>query len=88
MHKILKSILIVFFISAIHLLIYAVYLKPIITTWGASKKEISMPLAGDDKNLKITSTRAISINAKKADVWKWLMQLGLDFIVMSLLNSH
>ncbi len=37
-----------------------------------------MPLAGDDKNLEITSTRAISINATKSDVWKWLMQLGAD----------
>ncbi len=78
MVNILKSILILFVISAIQLLIYAVYLKPIITTWGASKKEISMPLAGDDRNLNITSTRAISINATKSDVWKWLMQLGAD----------
>jgi hypothetical protein len=74
----LKSILIIFVIGIIQLLIYAIYLKPVITTWGASKKEISRPLAGDDKNLKITSTRAISINATKSDVWKWLMQLGAD----------
>ncbi|MCD6045739.1 MAG: hypothetical protein K0R48_902 [Gammaproteobacteria bacterium] len=78
MYNILKPILIVLFISVIQLLLYAVYLKPIITTWGASKKEISMPLTGDDKNLEITSTRAISINATKSDVWKWLMQLGAD----------
>tara|TARA_R110000868_G_scaffold8205_3_gene42556 strand:+ start:146393 stop:147106 length:714 start_codon:yes stop_codon:yes gene_type:complete len=33
---------------------------------------------GDEKSLVTKSTRAISIFAKKADVWKWLIQLGAD----------
>ena len=37
-----------------------------------------MAMAGDDKNLTITSTRAILINTSKSDVWKWLIQLGAD----------
>ncbi|MFM9434737.1 hypothetical protein ACFDR9_001798 [Janthinobacterium sp. CG_23.3] len=60
------------------LLIYSIFLKPVITTWGASKKEVSMLMAGDDKNLAITATRAISINASRSEVWKWLIQLGAD----------
>lgn len=78
MNNLIKSILIIIFISLLQLSIYDLYLKPIITTWGASEYEVSMPMAGDDKNLMVTSTRAILINASQADVWLWLMQLGAD----------
>ncbi len=78
MLNLLKSILIVTFIALLQLSIYDRFLKPIITTWGASPNEVAMPMAGDDKTLTITSTRAILINAPKAEVWKWLIQLGAD----------
>lgn len=78
MRNFMKSILIIIFIISFQLLIYGFFLKPIITTWGASEKEVSMPLAGDDPKLMITSTRAILINAPKPEVWKWLIQLGAD----------
>ncbi len=78
MKNLFKSILIIIFISLLQLLIYDLYLKSIITTWGASEYEVSMPMAGDDENLMITSTRAILINAPQAEVWKWLIQLGAD----------
>jgi hypothetical protein len=35
-------------------------------------------MMGDTKDLLITSTRAILINAPQHTVWKWLMQLGAD----------
>ena len=35
-------------------------------------------MAGDNKALTITATRAILINVAKSDVWKWLIQLGAD----------
>jgi hypothetical protein len=78
MRNLVKSILIIVFVALLQLLIYGIFLKPIITTWGASEKEISMPMAGDDKNLAVTATRAISINTSKSEVWKWLIQLGAD----------
>lgn len=78
MCNLIKSILIIFFIALLQLSIYDLFLKPIITTWGASEKEVSMSMAGDDKALTITSTRAILINSPKSDVWKWLIQLGAD----------
>ena len=78
MRNLIKSMLIIIFITLLQLLIYDRFLKPIIITWGASENEISMPMAGDDKALTITSTRAISINSSRSDVWKWLMQLGAD----------
>lgn len=62
----------------LQLSIYDRFLKPRIATWGASAIEISAPMAGDNKALTITSTRAISINSPKSDVWNWLIQLGAD----------
>ncbi len=73
-----KSLLIIIFIILLQLSIYDLFLKPIITTWGAPVKEISMSMAGDNKALTVTSTRAILINAPKAEVWEWLIQLGAD----------
>jgi hypothetical protein len=60
------------------ILTYHFFLRSIITTWGASEEEVSMPMAGDEKYLATKSTRGISISAKKIDVWKWLIQLGAD----------
>ena len=76
--NLIKSTLIIIFIAVVQLLIYHFFIRPSIATWGASEKEIVMPMAGDDKSLNVMSTRAISINAPKSEVWKWLMQLGAD----------
>ena len=78
MCNLIKSILIIVFIALLQLSTYDLFLKPIITTWGASEQEVFMSMAGDDKALTITSTRAILINSSKSDVWKWLIQLGAD----------
>src|SRR3989338_6212480 len=78
MSNVIKSLVIIVFMILLQLSIYNFFLKPIITTWGVSEKEVSMPMAGDDKALTITSTRAILIDASKSDVWKWLIQLGAD----------
>ncbi len=78
MRNLIKSILIIIFMALLQLSIYDLFLKPIITTWGASEKEVFMSMAGDNKALTITSTRAILINSSKSDVWKWLIQLGAD----------
>lgn len=78
MYRFIKSLLIIIFIAILQLYLYDQFIEPIITTWGASAEEISMPMAGDDKAFTITSTRAILINAPRAEVWKWLIQLGAD----------
>ena len=78
MRKFLTSLLIIIFITLLQLSIYVLFLKPKITTWGATPAEISMPMVGDDKALTITSTRAITIHASPANVWRWLIQLGAD----------
>jgi hypothetical protein len=77
-HNLAKSVLIIVSILLLQLLIYVLFLNPVIGTWGASKSETSMPMAGDDPALMVTSTRAILINAPQHIVWRGLMQLGAD----------
>ncbi len=74
----MESFLILALIIGLQIIIYAIFLRPLILTWGASKDEVKMPLVGDDLAPYIASTRAISINAPISDVWKWLIQLGAD----------
>ncbi|EPJ49505.1 MAG: hypothetical protein OFPI_24850 [Osedax symbiont Rs2] len=78
MKNIVKSVVILVFMTLLQLAIYELALKPTIATWGATQAEVSMPMAGDDNALTISSTRAIQIDAEKSEVWKWLMQLGAD----------
>ena len=78
MSNIWKSFIILALIIVIQLIVYTVFLKPIIFTWGATDQEIQMPMAGDDSAPYISSTRAVTINAPASEVWKWLTQLGAD----------
>ncbi len=74
MSPIAQSILII----GLQVVIYIVFLRPRILTWGTSKAETSMPLFGDDLASGSTSTRAITINASIAEVWQTIIQLGAD----------
>lgn len=46
--------------------------------WGATDHEVEMLLPGDDivSKPELTCTRAITIQAPKAVVWPWLVQMG------------
>jgi hypothetical protein len=46
--------------------------------WGATPAEVSAAMPGDElvPKPKITSTRAITINARPHEVWPWLAQIG------------
>lgn len=78
MSNIEESFLILLLIFFIQLIVYIIFLQPLILTWGASENEKKMPLVGDNSAPYIRSTRAISINAPVSEVWKWLIQLGAD----------
>ncbi|MCC6454829.1 MAG: hypothetical protein IT328_07805 [Caldilineaceae bacterium] len=58
--------------------IYASLLRPWHMQWGATDAEVSMPLPGDPyiPEKAVVSTRAITIQAPRAVVWAWLVQLG------------
>ncbi|ADG92866.1 hypothetical protein Arnit_1207 [Arcobacter nitrofigilis DSM 7299] len=78
MFKFIKKLLVLVFILVLQVLIYFIFIEPIITQWGASKEEVSMSMVGDNDNLNITSTRAIQIDANKHIIWQLLMQLGAN----------
>ena len=70
--------LILLLIVVIDAAFYSSILRPVILTWGATDREASEVLPGDDRAPHISSTRAITIKAPISDVWKWLVQLGAD----------
>jgi hypothetical protein len=57
---------------------YAWVIRPWTLRWGASRGEVGMALPGDDllPLPKISATHAITIQARPAEVWPWLAQLG------------
>jgi hypothetical protein len=58
-------------------LAYAVFLRPRLLTWGATRAEATSALPGDDLvRDRWRTTRAITINAAAEDVWPWLVQMG------------
>ena len=59
-------------------LLYGVLGRRWVLTWGASAREASSSLPGDELlcDADGSSTRAISIAAPASDVWPWLAQLG------------
>lgn len=90
MPKILEVILNIALVIGFQIVVYAVFLRPKIMSWGVSKEEAALPLLGDDLAPSISSTRAISINAPVSEVWKWIIQLGADrggFFSYSLLEQ-
>ncbi|MDT7553363.1 MAG: hypothetical protein QOI16_1899 [Pseudonocardiales bacterium] len=46
--------------------------------WGATGDELAATLPGDElvPHPDLTTTRAVTINARAADVWPWIAQLG------------
>ena len=73
-----KSLVIILFLILSQLPVYKIFYKQSISSWGATKAESSMAMVGDDIAPFIASTRAITIKAPVAEVWKWIMQLGAD----------
>lgn len=57
---------------------YALLVRPWHLKWGATDDEAQQPLPGDEllPEPKLNATHAISIQARPADVWPWLVQIG------------
>jgi hypothetical protein len=55
-------------------------LFPWMDRWGATDKEITASLTGDElvPNPRISYTRAVAINASPEQVYPWIVQLGAD----------
>jgi hypothetical protein len=65
-------------LAAILVVIYGRLLRRRILTWGATEREASAHLPGDEllDEADGVSTRAIGIEASAAAVWPWLAQMG------------
>jgi hypothetical protein len=48
--------------------------------WGASDDEVYQPMPGDEliPHPMVETTHAITIHASAAEVWPWLVQMGMD----------
>ena len=59
-------------------IVAAPFLRHAYNRWGTTKGEGRSPLAGDEliPEPKLSHTRAISIDAPPARVWRWLVQIG------------
>ncbi len=46
--------------------------------WGATTEELAAQLPGDElvEGSDLTSTRAVTVYARAADIWPWIAQLG------------
>lgn len=74
---IIETLIKIILVISIQLTVYVYIFRPKIATWGA-KDEATMQLPGDELAVEINATRAITIEAPIAEVWKWVIQLGAD----------
>ncbi|MDP4510066.1 hypothetical protein [Nonomuraea turcica] len=64
--------------QAAGLVAYAMFVRPRLLRWGATREEVHDPLPGDAAIPlpHIVATRAITIDAPPEAVWPWLVQMG------------
>jgi hypothetical protein len=59
---------------------HVAFVRPWMTTWGASQEERARAWPGDDllADAPHVTTRAITIHAATQEVWPWIAQIGQD----------
>ena len=67
-------------ISGILLVVYNFLVWPWLSRWGATNVEVERVLPGDElvANPMIVTTKAVTVQATPAQIWPWLVQLGVD----------
>ena len=62
------------------LAVYELILFPWMARWGISDSEVAMQLPGDEivPQVRLQSTRGLTINAPAGEVWEWVVQLGQE----------
>jgi uncharacterized protein YndB with AHSA1/START domain len=78
MFNLLKSLLALVVVLCVLAGFYGVFLQTFVLTWGATPAEVAASMPGDELAPYASSTRAITINAPRNEVWKCLAQLGAD----------
>jgi proline iminopeptidase len=66
--------------GAVLLAVYAIWVRPQLKHWGATKDEVNGPYPGAElvPGGKRGATMAVTIDAPPERVWPWLVQLGGD----------
>ncbi len=66
------------FLTAVAVVIYVRFFRPWYRHWGATGEEVEQPMPGDEEvaQANYQSTRAITIKARAAEIWPWLVQIG------------
>jgi hypothetical protein len=80
MNKIvLRNTLIIIAILAAFIASYVSIVRPWEMRWGATDEEVNMALPQDGRTDDVlsTSTRAVTIHAPAATIWRWLIQTGV-----------
>ncbi len=67
-----------YLVKVVVVFIILIFIRPVYQNWGASPEETSRLMPGDNlvASPKLTSTRAIDINAPAEQVWPWIIQMG------------
>jgi hypothetical protein len=58
--------------------IYLLAIRPSQLHWGATSKECSRSMPGDDlvSSPSFCATRGVTIHGRPEDIWPWLAQMG------------
>lgn len=78
MNKCIRLGWLILSVLCLQILLGIMVIKPFILAWSATRQETTMPMPGDNSVPFISSTRSITINAPRSQVWSWLIQLGAD----------
>jgi hypothetical protein len=66
-------------VVAVAVVLYAFLVRPWMLNWGATARERTAALPGDDVfAATYTTTRAVAVNAPASGIWPWLIQMGQD----------
>ena len=78
MRKTFVSVLLALVAGTAAVSAYLLVFLPWQRRWGATDEEVCRKLPGDDQVPQPDTqwTRAITIKAKAADIWPWLVQIG------------
>jgi hypothetical protein len=73
-----RLLLAILTVASVLVVVYFSLIRRRLLTWGAASEEAKEPLPGDDvvQNPHFLATRAITISAPPAEVWKWIIQIG------------
>lgn len=76
----MKTIVALASATAVGSAVYGLIIRPRISRWGATDQEVERALPGDELEspygYRTISTRAVTINAPREEVWPWLVQMG------------